>query len=780
MADITNPDDAALLQAHINSGLTPEDAAAAVKAGTPVGGQGGALPAGVTRTGNSFAGGSGTPGLAGPPAATQPVVNPSLPSGITRTGSSYSNVPPAGLAAGSPVAPVAPVTAPSAVNPGVASPGLAAGSPTAAPITSAPSTAPSAVAGVAGTAATAAGIPGLTVTEGYPVDGSPEATAARNAANARAGLRASTTPVQDALAAEARAGTSVASKVGTAANGVLNTDVGAAAANGLRAAGGAAKSLVTGTAAKVALPIGAAMGAVQGIQTPTADYYARTGIDPQASVVPQPVKDLGVRALGVMGDVGNNLTGGLADRLGNALSGNGFGHSSAYPAESSGTPGSPAVTNPTGGPSPTPVPAVQNIQPPQAPTASSLTPTDSMNPPGSTPYTPVTRVGNSFSGGNVTEAGMRSANPIGTMPGMDMDAVNRGLESDKQLRLMKMGLQDRGDENYYTTGQGSRGGALAGNWSQSWDPAAKNAQSDREAQMANLQKMATSGRTGAERIAGLTALSHLQATNIEASNQMGMAGMRERGETTRAIAANQTQRNIHADDNEVSLRNNENTNQTALMGHRMTNSLAYANQQREQQNWAAQHALDVQRFGKEVADSNLAANQSASKTTQTQLENTFRTTDDKGQSVPDGAKIASYQAAAQTTLPAMIQALQAAGTPEAAAKARDLNTRGTAALSPQDHADLTQLFNRREQLRTSRSVLPGGAEFHDSSNLLNFRQAPGAAGLQKNALTPNRVRFVGGSSATPNDLTIPGGANAFLPDINKIRTDDLTRGLRTE
>ena len=42
----------------------------------------------------------------------------------------------------------------------------------------------------------------------------------------------------------------------------------------------------------------------------------------------------------------------------------------------------------------------------------------------------------------------------------------------------------------------------------------------------------------------------------------------------------------------------------------------------------------------------------------------------------------------------------------------------------------------------------------------------------------NRVVFQGGSSATPNDLTIRGGANAILPDFGKERNDNLIRGLR--
>lgn len=333
---------------------------------------------------------------------------------------------------------------------------------------------------------------------------------------------------------------------------------------------------------------------------------------------------------------------------------------------------------------------------------------------------PYTRVGNSFTGndGGIPSGGAR--NPIGVMPGMDMEAVNRGLASDRDLRLTKQGLADHGDANYYTTGAGAHGGA------------------------------------------GAVDLGGGGKYNFE-----GSGTRRARMQNEAAFAMNQA-------NNAVSLRGQD----TQLLGHKMANDVARANMAREQFNSDRTFGLDTQKYGTEVAEKNRTAGEAAQKAAQGVLENQFRTTDDKGANVPDHAKIASYNAAVQTTLPQFITKLLAAGTPAARAKAQELQQRGMAALGPEDHAQLTQLFNTREQLRSSRSVLPGGAEFKDSDNLLNFRQAPGDQGLQRNTLTPNRVVFEGGSSSTPNDLTIPGGANAFLPDINKIRNDNLTRGLR--
>jgi len=211
---------------------------------------------------------------------------------------------------------------------------------------------------------------------------------------------------------------------------------------------------------------------------------------------------------------------------------------------------------------------------------------------------------------------------------------------------------------------------------------------------------------------------------------------------------------------------------------RAANQLAAQNAQRQQDNLDRSYKLDVAKFGTEVAEKNRTAGAAAQKAQQERMENTFRTTDEKGNSVPDHAKIASFNASVDTTLPQLIGALQKTGTAAALAKAREIQERGAAALGPEDQAELVKLFQTREQLRGARSMLPGGAEFSDSDNLLNFRQAPGAAGVDRRFLTPNRVVFQGGSSATPNDLTIRGGANAILPDFGKERNDNLIRGLR--
>jgi hypothetical protein len=301
-----------------------------------------------------------------------------------------------------------------------------------------------------------------------------------------------------------------------------------------------------------------------------------------------------------------------------------------------------------------------------------------------------------------------------------------------------------------------------------------NNEFDRRSAMSDLDFAARTSARSPERIAARQAYASLAGQGGADGSAERIAGLRERGETQRAIAANQTQAGIHRENNAATRYGAE----LGLQGHRMSNDVARAQAMRDQGNKDRQYTLDVAKYGTEVADKNRAASEGAAKAEQTGLENRFRTTDDKGNNVADHAKIASYNIAVDATLPSLITELLAAGTPEARSKAQELQTRGRAALGPEDHDQLQQLFATREQLRGARSKLPGGAEFIDSNDLTQYRQKAGAQGIQKNAITPDRVQFRGGSSATKNDLQLSGGANAFWPDFGKVRNDNLTRGVR--
>ena len=317
------------------------------------------------------------------------------------------------------------------------------------------------------------------------------------------------------------------------------------------------------------------------------------------------------------------------------------------------------------------------------------------------------------------------------------------------------------------------GGYVGGNFSSSYDPKRDNAMRARDTQLAKLDSVARLSTNSKERAAALRAYAELSAQD-EPGTRERVANMQDRGETARSTNRDNAGLRIAGLNNET-----ERRGQDVVAGTARTKAQIYAaKSQQERADADRRYNLDVAKFGVDVAEKNRTAGEAATKAQQTRLENTFRTTDDNGNSIPDQAKIASYNAAVDTTLPELIKALAASGNPEALAKSRELRERGQAAMTADDHARLIQMFSTREQLRGTRSILPGGAEFNESNNLLNFRQAPGAEGVDQRTLTPDRIRFAGGSSATPNDLSIRGGANAILPDLFKTRTDELTRGLR--
>lgn len=154
--------------------------------------------------------------------------------------------------------------------------------------------------------------------------GSPEAAAFRE--SLRTVGPAPTAPVAPtAPTAAARPGVLSRATTGlrNAPGAILEADL-APLAKGV---GGAAKNLVSGVVGKTALGLGVADAAHTAYNTDTDTYAQRTGIEREATHVPQFAKDLGIRALGTAQDIGNTLTFGLADRVGNLAAGNGFNRS---------------------------------------------------------------------------------------------------------------------------------------------------------------------------------------------------------------------------------------------------------------------------------------------------------------------------------------------------------------------------------------------------------------------------------------------------------------------
>lgn len=193
-------------------------------------------------------------------------------------------------------------------------------------------------------------------------------------------------------------------------------------------------------------------------------------------------------------------------------------------------------------------------------------------------------------------------------------------------------------------------------------------------------------------------------------------------------------------------------------------------------------------FGLKKTEADQKMSQDAQSANQKFLESTFRTQDAKGNNVADSGKIATYNQAVQTTLPSMIKeartnaAAVAQTNPELAkalsAKADDMEKRGPAALGPDEHAQLTQLFNMRDRMEQSKGFMPGKGTFTRSDNLLDYRQLPGDAGLKRRMIGGNRVVTRAGE-VSANDLTHDAPANDFLPDsFRNDSNNNLVRGLR--
>ena len=120
---------------------------------------------------------------------------------------------------------------------------------------------------------------------------------------------------------------------------------GSAGVAGAAAGGGRLSRLLTGgkgLLGKAGLPITAIFSAVESFNTSTDEYARRLGMDAGESVA----KDTVARTLGTLQDLGNTITFGLADRVGNWIGGNGFVRSGtpAQPNPKASRSGSESVT----------------------------------------------------------------------------------------------------------------------------------------------------------------------------------------------------------------------------------------------------------------------------------------------------------------------------------------------------------------------------------------------------------------------------------------------------
>ena len=134
---------------------------------------------------------------------------------------------------------------------------------------------------------------------------------------------------------------------------MLDADIGSAARGGAskvaRGVAGVGESLLRG-AGRLAAPLALGAQAYQTATTSTDDYAHRMGVEPGDGSLGGMAKDVGIRAVGTLGDIGNNLTFGLAGRTGNMIAGNGF---------TAGDASNPSAKPPAAAPANTSLPNVQ-------------------------------------------------------------------------------------------------------------------------------------------------------------------------------------------------------------------------------------------------------------------------------------------------------------------------------------------------------------------------------------------------------------------------------------
>lgn len=261
----------------------------------------------------------------------------------------------------------------------------------------------------------------------------------------------------------------------------------------------------------------------------------------------------------------------------------------------------------------------------------------------------------------------------------------------------------------------------------------------------------------------------LQEAGDRNANELAVAGMNN------ATSRFNTERTAN-----VSLRGQDLNYDSAMYGHQITGAANRARLGYEMGKDRRDYGLRAAEFGQKQQEDNRVAGEAADKALQSNLESRYRTTDKNGNSVPDATKIGAYRSAVNATLPGLIGQLQATGDPQAIAKAQELSHRGVAALDPQDHARLQQLFDRRDRMSAARGLGPNQGTFSQSDNLLDYQQKPGAAGVEHRTFGGNRIVTPAGSVSIRDLQYNDAPANAIFPDFNKVGDRNLTRGIRTE
>ncbi len=525
----------------------------------------------------------------------------------------------------------------------------------------------------------------------------------------------------------------------------------AGALDRLKTAGGVARNLATGARAAVTtgggmvggtlrglLPATAAASAVGSYATPTEDFAGRMGVDMQDSSVGT---QLGVRAAGTLADLGNAITFGGADRLGNLLTGNGFNRSIA-PAAQNPTQ-SPVSAAPAAPGAPIATPAIQTAAQPEKLAGTPLFGAEGVRKVVTAGQNPLFTNATS----NAQDAAFRASR--GTMSvadRIDPAAAQRTSDLAKEVSLMRAGLTDRGDINAYLKGASQVASLQPG-----------GASSELQAQIAKITR-------------GGKNLTAAGAANVNGLITADMNNQRQQQETAERGRNAELQAQVQREQQGVAMRGQDigERNAAATLRQRQAqDDREFGLKGEELGLKRTELGLKGAEFGAKRDSESLAQRQSFDKNLTDRYSTQFVTPDGK----VDTGRVAKFKTGIQTfvgnkqaELAEKIQAGQA--TAEERQLADKLAKLGPAALDEEDLTRIETNIKRGERLEQTTAMV-GGSKFIQS----NDPNAYGLRGRKTNMFGSDTLEFNNGSTGRAADFEFTEDGNEILPNILKTRTD---------
>lgn len=559
-------------------------------------------------------------------------------------------------------------------------------------------------------------------------------------------------PAAEGVAADAAGAAGKAAKAG-----ILNADVGAALRGGAGALRNGVGKVLSSAAAEAALPLTATVSAAKSYNTPTEQYSNRIG-----SGAPESLGgELAQRGVGVLSDLGDTLTGGLATKFGNFIAGNGFNANNADGTTPNADTG-PAAPGQPHGPPGAPPPSLRGN-----PGAAALAQPDAPTTPASS--SDVKRVGNSYSGGvvtgdNITINGKTPGGGFMTVPAASLTGGAGGLRGGADSGAAPApggGLTTIGDPAAY-----ARNNLL--------DPsniAARNAQTAAES-----NAFMSGGRgTSINRMNAETARLHANNDNInqQARNQTDLRGQDlTYGATTRGQDVQERGQDVSSGTEryvaDQHLRGAMAPIQRQMYIQRLTSQISQAagGDPVKAAQLAGQYGLpevadQFQRLatGAQALGTTAAASRDAGQAAyEKQVEGQYTTPDPKtGAPTVDHAAVAEHLQGTQAAISALAAHARASGNAQAAAQ---LEKQGINALDENDRQQISQGIALKRLTEQNHGVGPTSGTYVESPNPLDYR----IVGQATNALGTPVYKLANGSTIPQRAVNYDKGGNLILPN----------------